>query len=110
MGDLLIQLPTDNIPASSEEKEMSDWLFNPTEKLKTGIVSLWGEFQNALLVGVLFAVFSLPPVDQFICNVVPLASKSLLTLILIRTAAFIILYWLLINTNYSAAASTKTTP
>ena len=103
MGDTIIQLPTDNIPPSSEEKEMSDWLFNPTEKLKTEIVSLWGEFHNALFVGLLFAVFSLPPVDKFICSVVPLAANSFITLVLIRTAIFIIIYWLFVNTRHTGS-------
>lgn len=101
MGDKITELPTDKIPPTTDEKEMCGWLFgNSTENVKKSITSLWNEFQNYLYLGLLFLILSLSPVDSLLKGIIPLASTSVLVLLIIKTILFLLLYWLFLNSRF----------
>lgn len=99
MGDRVIDLPTDEFPATVDEKEMSSWLFgNPTEQLKKDVSNVWTEVQNLSYIGLLFALFWLPPVDTLLKQI-PMVNSPI-TLVIVRTAVFLLLYWIFMNSNF----------
>ena len=100
MGDVLKELPTDEFPSTSDEKEMTNWLFSPTEELKKNVTTIWADINNLLYLGLLFAVFWLPPVDATLKQFIPMANSSPVLLTIIRTVIFLVLYWIFLNGKF----------
>jgi hypothetical protein len=93
-GDDISALPVDNIPPPHDDLEIVDNLF-PMQSLPMQIVA--SESKDAIIVGLLFIIFSLPPVDETIRKFLPVMEKAPYLLIFAKAFAFIILFWILKN-------------
>ncbi len=93
-GDNISTLPVDKIPPTHDDLEIVNNLF-PMQSIPMQIVA--SESKDAVIVGLLFVMFSLPPVDDFIKKFLPVTEKAPYLLIFIKAFAFIILFWILKN-------------
>lgn len=101
--DFIVNLPSDKIPLSSEEKDVFDWLY-PMENKKEDTVTkevilpektIEKEVQNKIsivplliMVGLIF-LFTFRPVDQFLQNKIPSLFKNSFINSLMKTILFI---------------------
>ena len=53
--------------------------------------------KDVFLLGILFIIFSLPQVDSLIRRFVPVADKSSIIMVLIKTCLFMIVYYVIKN-------------
>lgn len=93
-GDDISTLPVDTLPPTHNDLEILDKLF-PMQSLPMQIVA--SESKDAIIVGLLFVIFSLPPVDETIKKFLPVMVKAPYLLIFVKALAFIILFWILKN-------------
>ena len=89
-SDNISDLPTDKNEPSSEELEIVNTLFKTNNNKMYVILN---EVKDALLVGILFIIFTLPQIDAFINKFIPFTQKSIYILILIKFFVMIIIYW-----------------
>ena len=94
MADSLLYLPTDNHPLNHREVQIFQSLFKNDNKNISRIIS---ELKDAIIGGVLFALLSLPKIDELIKRFLPSTSKSLIILLIIKTLIFIALFWVILN-------------
>ena len=95
MADLISQLPTDQTPLNHDEIFVLQTLFK--EENRKDISRIFIELKDAVLGGILFAILSLPQVNQLLARFVPSTQKSPLILIGLKTIIFISLYWIILN-------------
>lgn len=93
-GDDIANLPVDSNPSNHAELEIVDSLF-PMQSLPMQIVA--SESKDAMLVGLLFVIFSLPPIDDTIKKFLPVMEKAPYLLIFVKAMAFVIIFWILKN-------------
>ena len=91
-ADLIINLPSDTIPPSSEELKIVESMF--VDK-KTDYIH--NHFKDPMVVGLLYVILSLPVVDKVINNFAPLTLESEYILLCIKTIVLMITYWLIKN-------------
>lgn len=99
MGDTIQHLPTDSIPLTADEKELTGWLFeeDKQEHTRTTMTTLWNEIQKFLFLGLLFIFFLLPVVDTLLGKIIPILQSSYILRILVKTPLFLLLYWIFLN-------------
>jgi len=95
---LLKDLPTDTIPPTTEEKEILTWLYNPTEKAQSSTKTLVLEFRGALVLAVVFVLFSIPVLDPFLQSLLPFTQHPWI-LLLIKAIFFALTAWILMNSS-----------
>jgi len=101
MGDVLQNLPTDQVPPTQEEKDMISWLYqNPKEYIKNTVTHLAIEFRSVVWLGVVFFLFSLSYFDTMIGSFVPFFGKHPIYLSFVKTLLFILIAWLVLNITY----------
>jgi hypothetical protein len=93
-GELIIDLPVDDIKPTSNELELVNLVFKKNIK---GNKKLVDELKNVLIIGVLFIVFSIPKIDETIHRIIPSSVNSVYITTLIKAIVFMILYWILKN-------------
>ncbi len=91
-GDPISKLPVDQSQPTSNELQIVNSLFT---KHKSTMNILIEESKDSVIIGLLFVVFSLPVVDDFVKRVVPMAEKSPYILVAIKAVAVMALYWLI---------------
>jgi len=90
-GDLVAQLPFDQIPATLPEIQVIDTLFkNHGDSMKT----IGNEYKDSLLVMILLILFSLPQIDSIINKFFPISVNSPYALLGIKALCAGILFWL----------------
>ena len=94
MADSLLHLPTDNNPLNHHEVQVFQSLFKDEDKNISHIIT---ELKDAIIGGVLFALLSLPNIDELIKRFIPSTSNSLIILITVKTLIFIALFWIILN-------------
>ena len=94
LSDPIDSLPTDQTLPSHSEVQIVDALFKQKQSTMNKILS---ETKDVLFVGFLFIIFSLPQLDDLIRKLVPSASTSPYILLLIKTLAFMGIYFLVKN-------------
>ena len=90
--DLIKDLPVDKVQPSPEELQMMDMLFKNASS--PGMNNLFKEIKEALIVGILFILFSIPQIDSLINNFIPVTQNSIYILILIKALFVMGLYWI----------------
>ena len=90
--DLIKDLPVDKVQPSPEELQMMDMLFKNSSS--PGMNNLFKEIKEALFVGILFILFSIPQIDSLINNFIPVTQNSIYILILIKALFVMGLYWI----------------
>lgn len=104
MGDRIENLPTDDLPPTQDERDMVGWLFgDPSQQVKEVGQKIKTEFQSYLYVVLLFVLLNLPPLEELIKTMVPLASQSWIVLLVIKAVLFLFLYFLFVNSRFLAA-------
>jgi hypothetical protein len=93
-GDLINSLPTDQSEPSNNEIFLADKLFKEHQSMIHKVLS---QTKDVLFVGVLFVLFSLPQLDTFLQKVVPVTKTSWFFLIGVKTAIFVLIYFVIKN-------------
>lgn len=88
-GDHLTSLPVDKSTPSHEEEVLMDNLFKAPPTLMEKVS---GESKQLLVLGVVFAALSVPPVDALIQSVVPATRNSPYVLVAVKTLLFLTIY------------------
>lgn len=101
MGDLIHQLPIDEIQLSAEDRDTYDILFADTEKqeeiVKSPLRHELGVFMTYLI---LFFVSAIPLVDDLLNRFVPLCGRSWIVRAVVKALVFGLLLWVITNSNY----------
>lgn len=105
MGDLIHQLPTDEILLSREDRDAYDILFIDTEKEKAGenlpaSNPLRHELGIFIIYLVLFFVSAIPLVDDLLNKFVPLCGRSWIVRAVVKALVFGLLLWIISNSSY----------
>jgi hypothetical protein len=89
-------LPLDKtyIPTQNE-RAIVDSLFGVQNK--SVLNKIVNELKDLVLIAILFILFSLKNVDEFIQKVIPASQNSLYILLLIKTIAFVTIFWIFKN-------------
>jgi hypothetical protein len=93
-ADSINSLPVNQIQPSHNELKIVNTLFEQHGKSINKIVS---EAKGAVLVGVLFILFSLTQIDDLVMRIIPMASTSPYTLLFIKSGLMMSVYWLIKN-------------
>lgn len=96
-GDLIESLPTEKVTHTEEQKKVSDMLF--VEK-KSTISVILSELKEAVIICILFIIFSSEHVDNIIKKNIP-NSNNLFVLYGVKCAIIIILFYILKNFHLS---------
>ena len=86
-GDLIKNLPTNDSDPTPTEVEILKTLF-PEKSMSFNI-------KDILLVGSLFIIFSLSPVDSLLKKLFPFTENASYLLVLIKAVIVMILYWII---------------
>ena len=91
--DFISKLPTDKINPSPEEFNIVNTLFEENVKPKSNFVY---NLKTSIVVGVLFVIFSLNYLDEFIFKIVPnLRDITPYILLIIKVILIIIIFFLI---------------
>lgn len=94
MGDIIEQLPSDQTVPSHNEIRLVDTLFQH----KKGIVDkILTNTKDILIIGLMFVIFSLPPVDATIKKFITITERSSYILIGVKALLFMIGYFIFSN-------------
>ena len=94
MGDIIEQLPSDQTVPSHNEIRIIDTLF----KQKKGVIDkILKNTKDILIIGILFVIFSLPPIDELIKRFVPITATSPYILIGVKALLIMIVYFIVNN-------------
>lgn len=94
MGDIIEQLPSDQTVPSHNEIRIVDSLFQQ----KKGVVDMiLKNTKDILIIGVLFVIFSLPPVDELIKKFFTITATSPYILLGVKALLFMIVYFIVNN-------------
>jgi hypothetical protein len=95
-SDDIENLPLDKtyIPTQNE-RAIVDSLFGVQNK--SVLNKIVNELKDLVLIAILFILFSLKNVDEFIQKVIPASQNSLYILLLIKTIAFVTIFWIFKN-------------
>jgi hypothetical protein len=97
MSDFIDFLPTDDAPLTpSEQLVMNTILPSPTD----GLQNLLQDLKMPVLFGLAFLIINLPQVSDLIKNTVPYANSSDLSLLLFKTALFVLVVFLCNNLQH----------
>lgn len=93
-GDILDQLPSDQSVPSHNEIRILDALF---KQKKSTFDNILKHMKNILILGLLFIIFSLPPVDEIIIKIIKVAGTSPYILIGVKALLFMLAYFFIEN-------------
>jgi hypothetical protein len=94
MGDLINDLPNDDLPATSEEKEMMKWMF----KIKENIAGpkFFLEIKSFFFIVILYIVLSNTYTDSIFQKIIPI-TKSGIFLLILKSIVFATILYLFFN-------------
>lgn len=93
-ADPISTLPTNQTQPSYNELKIVDTLFKEHRGSMNKIVE---EGKESVIVGILFVIFSLVPVDELIKRLLPITQNSSYILILFKVLLVIVFYWVIKN-------------
>ena len=91
-NDSFHDLPTDKSEPSENELRIVNNIFKKNKKMVNTLVT---EFQDPIIIGILFILFSLDQVNDIVIKFFPSAGNSSYILIGIKALAFMLLYWII---------------
>jgi len=94
MGDIIEQLPSDQTVPSHNEIRLVDTLFREKKGIMYKILT---NTKDILIIGILFVIFSLPPVDTLIKKFITITENSPYILVGVKALLFMIVYFSLSN-------------
>ena len=94
MSDVIDELPTDLSIPSHSEINMVNTLFKQN---RGKMQIIFDELKSSILIGVLFILFSMPQVDDFVKKIVPSSEKSIYILLGNKAIAVIAVFYFLNN-------------
>ena len=92
MGDIINTLPTDKNNPNEVEQNIANTIFGEKLSITEKLVK---EGKDMFIIGFLFVVFSLPPLDNIIKKFIPITVNSIYILILIKAILLMIIFWLI---------------
>jgi hypothetical protein len=93
IGDDITKLPVDKNPPSVNEIHIVNSLF--TEQNKSIINTILSEGQDAILVGILFILFSLPQIDEILYKFISSTKNSIYILLGVKAILITLLWWVI---------------
>ena len=93
IGDDITKLPVDKNPPSVNEIHLVNSLF--TEQNKSIINTILSEGQDAILVGILFILFSLPQIDEILYKFISSTRNSIYILLGVKAILITLLWWVI---------------
>lgn len=93
-GDLISNIPDDNSIPSHTELEIIDKLFH---KNKTIFETILMKTKDILIIGILFILFSLKPIDDIIKRFVKSSETSVYILIGVKSILFMLTFFIVKN-------------
>ena len=93
-GDIIEQLPSDKTTPSQDELRIVDTLF---KKQKSTIDKILTGTRDVLLIGILYIIFSLKPLDSLIYKFFPSSVNSEYILVMVKGVLFMASYFILKN-------------
>lgn len=94
MGDIIEQLPSDQTVPSHNEIRLVDTLFQQKKSIVDKILT---NTKDIMIIGLLFVVISLPPVDVLIKKFITITENSPYILIVVKALLLMILYFIVSN-------------
>ena len=94
MGDIIEQLPSDQTVPSHNEIRLVETLF---QQKKTIVDKILTNTKDILIIGLLFIVISLQPVDELIKKFITITESSPYILIVVKALLLMILYFVVSN-------------
>lgn len=109
MGDTIKELPSDNLPPTSEEKDMIQWMFPnqekkeepspiPTEPIVTSKFHF--EMKSFFIIILLYILLSNSFTDSLIHKILPITTKSSIFLLALKSIIFAIILFIFLNLYY----------
>jgi len=95
MADLISSLPVDETPLNHNEIHILQTLFK--EDNRNDISRIFIELKDSVIGGILFALLSIPQIDELLSRIAPTTKHSPIIRIGLKTIIFIALYWIIIN-------------
>ncbi len=89
-ADVISQLPSDQSQPSHNEIRIVESLFKENKDTMSMIAT---ESKDAIFIGILFVVFSLPVVDGLVLKFLPSAETSPYMMVGIKALALMLTYW-----------------
>jgi len=96
-ADIIDELPTDHTVPSHNEIKIVNNLFKQN---KNGMYRILDELKTALIIGVLFIIFSIPQVDDLIKRVIPSSYTGSMYILLLVKAILLVVVFYFINNFY----------
>ena len=96
-ADIIDELPTDHTVPSHNEIKIVNNLFKQN---KNGMYRILDELKTALIIGVLFIIFSIPQVDDLIKRVIPSSYAGSIYILLLVKAILLVVVFYFINNFY----------
>lgn len=93
-GDDIKQLPVDKIPPTHQELTIVNSLFKEQKNIFDKILE---KSKDLLILAILFILFSLPLINDFINKYIPITNKSFYILIGIKAFLFVFSYFIVKN-------------
>lgn len=93
-GDNIRNLPIDNNEPNKEEIEIVNSIFKNHSNTMGGIFK---DFKQSMIVGALFVLLSLPPIDKLLGKMIPMANRSYVTLLVVKFIIFMLFYYFIVN-------------
>lgn len=90
-GDAIAQLPVDQNPPSHNEIQIVEALF---KNHRSAVDTIVDESKDALFVGVIVILFSISQIDALIEHIIPITTKSVYILYLIKGIFAAAIFWL----------------
>ena len=90
-GDPISQLPVDNTPVNESENQILDTIFGKHRKTIDVIIN---DSKDAILVSIIFMIFSLDQVDGFIKKFLPIIGDSEYILLLVKGLMAGFVFWI----------------
>jgi uncharacterized protein YqhQ len=117
--DYIINLPSDKIPLSSDEKDVFDWLYpvetieetveNPAPEKEVVVQTKFSVFPILVMITLIF-LFTFRPIDQFFQRKIPLLFQNSLINSLVKTVLFIAILFLIQYVLFMITKKKKANP
>ena len=93
-ADIIDSLPTDQSIPTHSEIQIVDTFF---KQRQNALQKIFNGTQDVIIVGLLFVVFSLPQIDDFIKKFAPSTENSPYILMFVKTLLFMFCYFVVKN-------------
>lgn len=93
-ADIIGELPIDQSVPSHNEINMVNTLFKQNKSI---IYNILDEIKSSILIGILFIIFSLPQIDEFIKKIIPAYAGSMYILLIVKAVILVIIFYLINN-------------